>query len=99
MEKIINKHSLQGGRGDDMVKVLIATIYNADAVLLACNRLGPDRLILLADKEGNKKQEEGITRIMDSLGRVIEVKVQKVPMYDIVGTAAKVAALCSSISS
>ena len=33
-------------------KVLIATVYNPDPVLLAATKLGPDRLILLLEGAG-----------------------------------------------
>ena len=70
-------------------KVLIATLYNPDPVLLAATRLGPDRIILLIDKEPNKEQENAIKLIQDSLGKVIDVKVSKTDVYDIVEIAKK----------
>jgi len=72
-----------------MRKVLIATLYSPEPVLLACNRLGPDRLILLLDKEPSKEQEKSLKIIKDSLGRVIEVKTTKTDVYDIVAVAKK----------
>mgnify|MGYP005854524065 CR=1 FL=1 len=41
-----------------MAKVLIATLYSPEPVLLAANRLGPDRLILLVDQKPDKEQEK-----------------------------------------
>ncbi|MAH02003.1 MAG: CRISPR-associated CARF protein Csa3 [Candidatus Woesearchaeota archaeon] len=79
---------------DDMgKKVLIATLYSAEPVLLASNRLGPDKLILLVDKDPNNEQEKSLKLIKDSLGKVIEVKAIKTDVYDIV----KVAAECVKI--
>ncbi|MBU0758160.1 MAG: CRISPR locus-related DNA-binding protein [Nanoarchaeota archaeon] len=72
-----------------MAKVLIATIYNPDPVLLAANRLGPDRLILLADKKPDKNQEDSLNLIKKSLGRVVDVKEVKCEVYDIVQIAEK----------
>ncbi|MFH1376075.1 MAG: CRISPR-associated CARF protein Csa3 [Candidatus Woesearchaeota archaeon] len=71
-------------------KVLIATLYSPEPVLLAANRLGPDRLILLIDKKSNKHQEDSLKVINNSLGRIIDVKPIKVDVYDIVGVAKKV---------
>lgn len=71
------------------MKVLIATLYNPEPVLLAANRLGPDRLILLIDKQPNKEQEAALNLISDSLGRVIDVKTVKTEVYDIVEIARK----------
>ena len=72
-----------------MAKVLIATLYSPDPVLLAANRLGPDRLILLIDKEQNKEQQESYKLIKESLGRVVDVKQVKTEVYDIVKVAEK----------
>ena len=72
-----------------MAKVLIATLYTADPVLLASNRIGADRLILILNKEVDKKQEESLKLIKGSIGRVVDVKTIKTNMYDIVMTAKK----------
>ena len=70
-----------------MVKVLIATLFHADAVLLAANRLGPDKLILLTDKKPSKEQVESLKLIKSSLGRVISVSEMRTEVYDIVAVA------------
>lgn len=70
-------------------KVLIATLYNADPVILATTRLGPDRLVLLIDKETNKEQQDSLKIIQNSLGKVIDVKTIKTEVYDIVKVAEK----------
>lgn len=70
-------------------KVLIATLYSPEPVLLATTRLGPERLILLVDKEPNKEQEASVKLIQDSIGKVIEIKVVKTDVYDIVEIAKK----------
>lgn len=72
-----------------MTKVLIATLYSPDPVLIAANKLGPDRLVLLVDKEPSKEQEKSLELIKSSLGRVIDVKVVKTEVYDIVDVARK----------
>jgi CRISPR locus-related DNA-binding protein len=72
-----------------MAKVLIATVYGPNPVLVAANKLGPDRLILLVDEEPSKEQEKSIDLIKNSLGRVIDVKVVKTAVYDIVDIARK----------
>ena len=68
-------------------KVLIATLYSPEPVILATTRLGPERLILLIDKEPNKEQEASLKLIQDSLGKVIDVKTVKTDVYDIVEIA------------
>ena len=72
-----------------MAKVLIATLYSPEPVLLAAHRLGPDRLILLIDKEPDKKQENALKLIQDSLGKVIDVKKVPTEVYGIVEVAEK----------
>jgi len=72
------------------MKVLIATLYNPDPVLLACTRLSPDRLVLLIDEEPDKKQLAGLELIKKSLGRVLDIKTRKLPVYNIVGIASEV---------
>ena len=74
-------------------KVLIATLYSPEPVLLATTRLGPERLILLVDKTPNKEQDKAIKLIQDSLGKVIEIKIVKTDVYDIV----KIATECVKI--
>jgi CRISPR-associated protein Csa3 len=58
-------------------------------VILASTRLGPERLILLVDKVPSGEQEKSIKIIEDSLGKVIEVKVVKTDVYNIVKVAKK----------
>ncbi|MCF7860949.1 CRISPR locus-related DNA-binding protein [Candidatus Woesearchaeota archaeon] len=90
MERIIYEENVDDTKGGlDMPKVLIATLYSADPVLLAANRLGPDRLILLIDKKPNREQSKNFKLINESLGRVVDVKSIKTEVYDIVKIAKK----------
>ena|SRR3989338_3895568 len=68
-------------------KVLIATLFNPEPVMLAVTRLGPERVFLLINKEPTKEQEASVKLIQDSLGKVIDVKVKKTDTYDIVQIA------------
>lgn len=72
-----------------MAKVLIATLYSIDPVLIAANRLGPDRLILLVDEKPDKKQAANLKIIEESIGRVVDVKKVPTKVYDIVRVAEK----------
>jgi CRISPR-associated protein Csa3 len=71
-------------------KVLIATLFNPEPVLLATTRLGPEKIILLVSKETTKEQEASVKLIQDSLGKVIDVKVVKIELYDIAEVAKEV---------
>lgn len=70
-----------------MAKILIATLYSPDAVLLASNRLSPDKLILLIDKKPSKEQLNSLKLIKESIGRVIPIESIKTSVYDIVDVA------------
>jgi len=72
------------------LKVLVATLYNPDPVLLACTRSSPDRLVLLIDEEPDKKQKDALNLIKNSLGRVLDIKEVKISKYDIVAIAREV---------
>ncbi|MBI2138687.1 CRISPR locus-related DNA-binding protein [Candidatus Woesearchaeota archaeon] len=91
MENFISQPPPIAEIGGEIVgkKVLIATLYSPEPVILATTRLGPERLILLIDNEPSKEQEASLKLIQDSLGKVIEVKVVKTEVYDIVKVAAK----------
>jgi len=89
MDKFINKFTRPGNRGDEMTKVLIATLYSPDPVLLAANRLGPERLILLIDKDPDETQKDSLKLIKESIGRVVDVKTVKCDVYNIVEVAKK----------
>jgi CRISPR-associated protein Csa3 len=70
-------------------KVLIATLYSVEPVMLSVTKIGPDRLILLVDQTSDKTQKEALSLIQKSLGSVIDVKVVKIELYDIVSIATK----------
>lgn len=90
MERFIFESASDGfGEPDNMPKVLIATLYSPDPVLLAATRLGAERLILFMDKKDGGEQEKALKVIQDSLGRVLDVKAIKVEAYNVVGVARK----------
>ena len=89
MENILNASRFIPKWGKMASKVLIATLYNPEPVLLATTRLGPDRLVLLIDNEPSKEQNDALKLIQNSLGKVIDVKVVRTDVYDIVRIASK----------
>jgi CRISPR-associated protein Csa3 len=70
-------------------KVLIATLYSPEPVILATTKLGPDRLILLVDESPDKIQSEAVKLIQSSLGKVMDIKIIKTDVYNIVKVAEK----------
>ena len=90
METFIKSPETRLDEGELMgKKVLIATLYSAEPVILASTRLSPDRLILLIDKDPDKGQSDALKLIQGSLGKVIDVKTVKTSVYDIVDVAKK----------
>ena len=88
MEKFIKaKTTLHPRGGADMAKVLIASLFNADAVLLAATRLSAERLILFINKVPCKEQDSALKLIEGSLGKIMQISKVKVNVYDIVATA------------
>ncbi len=89
MENYI-KDTTSNELGEIMVKkVLIATLYSSEPVILATTRLGPDRLILIIDNKPDSKQSKSLEIIQKSLGKVLEVKTVKTDVFDIVEVAKK----------
>jgi CRISPR locus-related DNA-binding protein len=88
MESFINGNE-PGSPVGDMAKVLIATLYSPEPVLLAATRLSAERLILLVDEKPVPEQEKGLKTIQNSLGKIMDVKVVKTAVYDIVKIAEK----------
>ena len=72
-----------------MKKVLIATLYGADPVLLAITRLGVERVVLLIDYQPDKIQQEALEKIKALLGKAVKIETLKTSNYDIVEIAAK----------
>jgi len=89
METNIKNDSVTTNVGDQPRKVLIATLYSPDPVMLAATRLGPDKLILIYDKEPDKTLTESLELIKNSIGKVMEVVEVKTEAYDIVEVARK----------
>ncbi|MEM4397701.1 MAG: CRISPR-associated CARF protein Csa3 [Candidatus Woesearchaeota archaeon] len=72
-----------------MTKVLIATLYKAEPVLLFLTRIGSERVILLIDEKPNDEQLNNLKLIKESIGKVVDVKEVKCSTYDIVKVAEK----------
>jgi len=70
-------------------RVLIATLYGAEPVLMAIARLGVDRVVLLIDYKPDKTQQESLEKIKNSLGQAVKIETLKTSNYDIVEIASK----------
>lgn len=72
-----------------MKKVLIATLYGSEPVLMAIARLGVERVVLLIDYQPDKIQREALEKIKASLGKAVKIETLKTSNYDIVEIAGK----------
>jgi CRISPR locus-related DNA-binding protein len=70
-------------------KVLIATLYSFEPVMVATTRLGPQVLFLLIDNEPNQEQTDSLKKIQEAVGSFIEIKPVKTEVYDIYKVAEK----------
>ena len=70
-------------------RVLIATLYGAEPVLMAIARLGVERVVLLIDHKPDKIQQESLEKIKTSLGKAVRIETLKTSNYDIVEIASK----------
>ena len=89
MEKIYKLKTNNKVKGSHKVsRVLFSTVYStADPIMLAATKFGVERIFLLVDIEPDKNQQNSIDLIKKSLGNVIEVKLIKAKLYDIVNVA------------
>jgi CRISPR-associated protein Csa3 len=71
-------------------KVLIATIYRYEPVMLSITKIGPEKLVLLVDENQDETLKNSLKIIKDSLGKVIEIEEILVKTYEVVDTAQKV---------
>lgn len=70
-------------------KVLIATLYSPDPVVLAITRSSPQKVILLIDNKPNEKQDKSLELIKTTFGKILDLKTIKTDVYDIISVARK----------
>ena len=89
MTETFIKEAAQEKNVGEMAKLLIATLFNPEPVLLAATRLSAERLVLLIDEKPNPEQDKSLKIIQGSLGKIMDVKTVKTSVYDIVAVARK----------
>ena len=75
--------------GSLMKKVIISTLYGAEPVVLSVTKYGADKLILIANKDPDKVQDEAMEAVKNAFEKVLEIKPVKVDPYDVVKIAAE----------
>jgi len=81
-----------------MAKIIIATLYEKEPVLVSATKLGADVLYLVIDEKENAKQENSLSLIKKSLGSVVKINTIKISLYDIVSTAKKIVEVLDTLS-
>ncbi|MEM3362418.1 MAG: CRISPR-associated CARF protein Csa3 [Candidatus Anstonellaceae archaeon] len=80
----------------DRKKVLIATLYKYEPVMVSVTKLGPDKLILLIDETPDPKLKDSLKTLKSALSSVIKIEEYFVKQYDVVDTAKKVVEVIDS---
>jgi len=80
-----------------MSKVIIATVYGIEPVMLTTTKLGADKLILILSKRPDGTQEKSLELIKKSLGSVVSIKTVSVDPYNIVEIAEEVVKVIDSL--
>ncbi|MEM4137919.1 MAG: CRISPR-associated CARF protein Csa3 [Candidatus Anstonellaceae archaeon] len=80
----------------DRKKVLIATLYKYEPVMVSVTKLGPDKLILLIDETPDAKLKDSLKTLKSALSSVIKIEEYFVKQYDVVDTAKKVVEVIDS---
>lgn len=80
------------------MRILISTIFHANATVLAATRFSPDRIIGLISTEPTREQLEAVEIVKSSLGSVLEFSYKKIPVYEVVKTATVLTEMIDMIS-
>ena len=73
-----------------MSRVLISTIYDDNSVVFAIKKFDIDKAVLLADKNPDSVQNNSLKSVRDVFDKLVEIKNEKVDVYNIVDVATKV---------
>lgn len=80
-----------------MSSVLISTIYDSSAVVFAIKKFDVDKVILLTDTKPGDMQSKSVKSVREVFGSLVEIKEEKIDVYNIVDTAKKVVDIIDSV--
>lgn len=80
-----------------MSNVLLTTIYDNSAVVFAIKKFDIDKVILLVDTKLDEEQSKSVKSVREVFGNLIELKEEKVEVYDIVNITKRVVDIIDSI--
>ncbi len=81
-----------------MPNVLLSTIYDSSAVVFAIKKFDIERVILLTDTRPDGMQNKSVKSVREVFGNLVEIKEEKVDVYNIVDITKKVVDIIDSIS-
>lgn len=81
-----------------MSNVLLSTIYDSSAVVFSIKKFDIDKVILLTDTKPDDVQNKSIKSVRDVFENLVEIKEEKIDVYNIVDITKKVVDIIDSIT-
>jgi len=80
-----------------MASVLLSTIYDSSAVVFAIKKFDIDKVILLIDMKPDDEQRSSVKSVREMFGNLVEIREEKVDVYNIVEISRAVVDVIDSI--
>lgn len=80
-----------------MYSNLISTIYDSSAVVFAIKKFDIDKVILLVDTKSDDAQTNSVKSVRNVFGNLVEIKEERVDVYNILDITKKVVNIIDSI--
>ncbi|MBI5061333.1 MAG: CRISPR locus-related DNA-binding protein [Candidatus Aenigmarchaeota archaeon] len=80
-----------------MSSVLLSTIYDDNSVVFTIKKFDIDKVLLLVDKNPNAKQSNSIKSVREPFDNLIEIREEKIDVYNILDIVKKVVDIIDSI--
>ncbi len=80
-----------------MHKILLSTIYDSSAVIFAIKKFDVDNVILLVDTKPDDEQIKSVKSVRDIFGNLVEIREEKVDVYNILDVTKRVVDIIDSI--
>ena len=81
-----------------MPNVLLSTIYDSSAVVFAIKKFDIDKVILLVDTKPDEEQSKSIKSVREVFGNLVEIKDERIDVYNIADITKRVVDVIDSIS-
>lgn len=80
-----------------MSSVLLSTIYDSSAVVFAIKKFDIDKVMLLVDTKPDEEQSKSVKSVREVFGNLVEIKDEKIDVYNIVDITKRVVDIIDSI--